>query len=81
MFQFSNKQNVCEIGGVKFGGQPGEYPTVIVPSIFQKGDKVFDGKRKEGFDESRAAELLKTCDRLWMETGVPVHGRHRRDQR
>ncbi len=62
---------VCEIGGVKFGGQPGDYPCVCVNSIFQKGDKVFEGKRKEGFNEEKAAELLKTQDKLWVETGVP----------
>ena len=48
MFQFSTEQKVCEIGGVKFGGQPGEYPCVCCSSIFQKGDRVFEGKRKEG---------------------------------
>ena len=47
MMQLSKEQKVCEVGGVKFGGQPGEYPTVVVSSIFQKGDKVFEGKRKE----------------------------------
>jgi len=71
MFQFETEQKICEVGGVKFGGQPGEYPTVTCSSIFQKGDKVFDGKRKEGFDEKRATELLQTQDRLWQETGVP----------
>ena len=71
MFQFETEQKVCQIGGVKFGGQPGEYPTVVCPSIFQKGDKVFKGKRKEGFDEKRAEELLKAMDKLWDETGVP----------
>ena len=72
MFQFSTEQKVCEIGGVKFGGQPGEYPTVIVPSIFQNGDRVFEGaKRKEGFNEQRAEELLKTTEKLSQETGVP----------
>ena len=71
MMQLSKEQKVCEVGGVKFGGQPGEYPTVVVSSIFQKGDKVFEGKRKEGFDEKRAEELLKTQDKLWRETGVP----------
>ena len=62
---------VCDIGGVKFGGQPGDYPCVCVNSIFQKGDKVFEGKRKEGFNEAKASELLKTQDKLWVETGVP----------
>ena len=71
MFQFSTEQKVCEVGGVRFGGQPGEYPCVCVNSIFQKGDKVFKGKRKEGFDEKRAAELLHTQERLTEETGVP----------
>jgi tetrahydromethanopterin S-methyltransferase subunit H len=72
MFILDREQKVCEIGGVKFGGQPGEYPTVIVPSIFQKGDKVFEGaKRKEGFNEKRAEELLKTTDKLSQETGIP----------
>ena len=69
--KLKNEPKVCEVGGVKFGGQPGDYPCVCVNSIFQKGDKVFAGKRKEGFDEERAAELLKTQDRLWVETGVP----------
>jgi tetrahydromethanopterin S-methyltransferase subunit H len=71
MFQFKTEQNVCEVGGVKFGGQPGEYPCVCVNSIFQKGDKVFTGKRKEGFNEKYAEELLQTQERMTQETGVP----------
>jgi tetrahydromethanopterin S-methyltransferase subunit H len=71
MFHFETQQQVCEVGGVKFGGQPGEYPTVICSSIFQKGDKVFTGKRKDGFDEKRAETLIKTQEQLWEETGVP----------
>ena len=71
MFQLSTEQKICEIGGVKFGGQPGEYPCVCCSSIFQKGDRVFEGKRKEGFNEKRAEELLKTQDKLWEETGIP----------
>ena len=70
MFKFETAQKVCEIGGVKFGGQPGEYPTVVCSSIFQKGDRVFEGKRKEGFDEKRAEMLLKSQDRLVLETGI-----------
>jgi tetrahydromethanopterin S-methyltransferase subunit H len=68
---FETDQKICEIGGVTFGGQPGDYPTVVCSSIFQKGDRVFEGKRKEGFNEKLAEELLKTQDKLWVETGVP----------
>jgi len=71
MLRFDREQKVCEVGGVIFGGKPGQYPTVVCSSIFQKGDRVFEGKRKEGFDEHRAQELLKTQDKLWEETGVP----------
>ena len=71
MFQFETEQKVCEIGGIKFGGQPGDYPTVVCNSIFQTGDKIFPGKRKEGFDEKMAADLLKTQEKLSEETGVP----------
>jgi len=71
MYRFATEQKVGEIGGVKVGGQPGEYATVVISSIFQKGDKVFEGKRKEGFNEKRAEELLRTQDRLSRETGVP----------
>ncbi|MBM3299845.1 MAG: tetrahydromethanopterin S-methyltransferase, partial [Deltaproteobacteria bacterium] len=71
MVRFETEQKVCEVGGVKFGGQPGQYATVVIPSIFQKGDKVFEGSRKEGFDEKRAAEMLRSTDKLSEETGVP----------
>ena len=72
MFHFEKEQKVCDIGGVRFGGQPGEYPSVIVPSIFQKGDKVFEGtKRKGGFNEKKAEELLLATEKLSQETGVP----------
>ncbi len=72
-FKFETPQQVCEVGGVKFGGQPGQYPTVVVPSIFQKGDRVFEGaKRKEGFNQERARELLQTTQRVYRESGVPA---------
>lgn len=72
MFEFNIEQKVVEIGGVKLGGEVGDYATVIVPSIFQKGDRVFEGKRKEGFDERRAEGLLRDAERLSSETGIPV---------
>ena len=60
MFDISTdvEQKVCEVGCVKFGGLPGEYPTVVCNSIFQKGDNIFGGKRKGGFDEKLATDFL-----------------------
>jgi tetrahydromethanopterin S-methyltransferase subunit H len=72
MFHFETDQRVCEISSVRFGGQPGQYPTVVVPSIFQKGDRIFEGKRgKENFNEKLAEQLIKTTDKLSKETGIP----------
>ena len=72
MIDVLGEEKLCEIGGVRFGGQEGQYPTVVVPSIFQKGDKVFEGvKRREGFNERKAEELLKSTEKLSEETGVP----------
>jgi tetrahydromethanopterin S-methyltransferase subunit H len=72
MFQLTTEQKICEIGGVRLGGQLGDYPTVVVPSIFQKGDRVFESaKRKEGFNRKGAEELLRMTEKLAEETGVP----------
>lgn len=73
MEHFSSDPNVYEVGGVKLGGQPGDYPTVCCFSIFQESDKLFDkGSRRKGFNEQRAEEMLKTAEKLWQETGVPA---------
>jgi len=70
---FDTEQKICEVGGVKFGGQPGQHATVVVPSIFQKGDRVFEGaKRKDGFNEDKARELLQTTQELSRQSGVPA---------
>jgi len=72
MFQLSREQKICNIGGIEVGGQPGQMPCVVVSSIFQKGDRIFEGKRRrEGFNEKRATQLLEAQDRISRETGVP----------
>ena len=40
MFVFEAEQHAYDIGGVTFGGQPGEYPIVLAASIFYLGDKL-----------------------------------------
>lgn len=73
MFRFETEPKTYEIGGVKLGGQPGEYPTIACFSIFQESDRLFDkGSRRKGFNEERAEELLKTAEKYSEETGVPV---------
>ncbi len=73
MFRFEKEPEVYEIGGVKFGGQPGEYPTVACFSIFQESDKLFDkGSRRKGFNQDSAKAMLQTAEKYWDDTGVPV---------
>jgi len=46
MFSFTKKQDVFEISGIKIGGQPGEYPTVLFGGVFFKGEPNFEFARK-----------------------------------
>ncbi len=71
MFRFIRDQKVDEIGGIKIGGQPGENPTVLIGSIFHKGDALIQSRRDRLFDRKKAEELIKAQERLSKETGLP----------
>lgn len=71
MFRFTENQEVYDLNGVKIGGQPGEYPTVMVGSIFYEGQKLVEDSREGDFDEERAEELLKKEEELSEDTGLP----------
>jgi len=47
MFSFTKKQEVFDISGVKIGGQPGVYPTVLLGGLFFKGEPDFDSGKKQ----------------------------------
>ena len=72
MFVFEAEQIAYDVGGVTFGGQPGEYPTVLCASIFYINDKLIIDEMKGEFDKDaayRAVEKMKaTCDMA----GVPL---------
>lgn len=58
MVKFTNKQKIYSIAGVKIGGQPGEYPTVLVGSIFFGKHKIVTDPAKGLFDQAQAKALL-----------------------
>jgi tetrahydromethanopterin S-methyltransferase subunit H len=62
MFSFTKKQEIFDISGVKIGGQPGRYPTVLFGGIFFKGEPDFD----------RTKRNLKKILTLSKKTGNPV---------
>ena len=46
MFSFTKEQKTLEISGVKIGGQPGMYPTVLFGGLFFKGEPDFENAKK-----------------------------------
>lgn len=71
MFRFERDQKVYDIGGVKIGGQPGEYPTVLIGTIFYEGQKIVEDKDKGIFDGDTAEGLIKKQEELSDKTGNP----------
>lgn len=70
MFRFSKAQKVCDISGIKIGGQPGENPPVLIASMFHNKDRILED-RKGKFDRGRAKELIKKQEELSASTGIP----------
>lgn len=71
MFKFEKKQEIFDIYGVKVGGQPGEYPTVLAGTIFYAGHNILSDEKKGIFDKKRAEDLLNTMDEMTDKTGNP----------
>lgn len=71
MFRFDKEQEVFEFGGVKMGGQPGEYPTVLISTMFYGKHKIVSDEDKGIFDKDKAEELWKTQEEMGDVTGLP----------
>jgi tetrahydromethanopterin S-methyltransferase subunit H len=72
MFRFSTEQKVFQIGKIKVGGQPGENPTLLLASLFQKGDKLVESRKERKFDKKGAKEAILIQERISKETGIPA---------
>ena len=62
MFSFTKEQEIFDISGIKIGGQPGMYPTVLFGGVFFKGEP----------DYNKAEKHLKKMFSLSKKTGNPV---------
>lgn len=47
MFSYTKEQEIFEISGIKIGGQPGEYPTVLIGGLFFKGEPDYNTGKKQ----------------------------------
>ena len=45
MYKFDKEQEVFDFAGVKMGGQPGEYPTVLAGTIFYGGHNIINDEK------------------------------------
>jgi len=71
MFRFDKKQEVFEVGNVKFGGQPGEYPTVLIGTMFYNRHKIVSDEDKGIFDKAAADKLWHDIEAMGEVTGNP----------
>jgi len=72
VFRFKREQSVVNVAGVKFGGQPGELPTVLCGTIFYQGHKVVQDEEQGLFDRAAAERLVARQAELSEETGCPA---------
>jgi tetrahydromethanopterin S-methyltransferase subunit H len=70
VFKFTKEQIVYDVAGVKVGGEVGENPTVMIGSIFYKGDKNVKDERTGDFNRERAEELIAKVEELSDRTGL-----------
>lgn len=71
MFKFTKEQKVFDISGTKIGGQAGEYPPLLIASMFHNKDRILTD-RKGDFDRQKAKELIKKQEELSRSTGIPA---------
>jgi tetrahydromethanopterin S-methyltransferase subunit H len=71
-FKFEKQQKVCDIAGVKVGGQPGENPTVLIGSMFHKGDKLIKNRKSGEFDREGARQYLIRLENISEKTSIPA---------
>jgi tetrahydromethanopterin S-methyltransferase subunit H len=57
MFKFDRKQEVFEFGKFKVGGQPGEYPTCCIGTMFYARHKIVSDPEHGVFDKEAAEKL------------------------
>jgi tetrahydromethanopterin S-methyltransferase subunit H len=67
---FATQQKTVTIGNVTLGGQPGEYPTCVIGSMFYKGHKIFTDDGHDAFDHDAATSQLRAMEDIARETGM-----------
>jgi len=69
--KFKVEQRIAEIHGIRFGGQPGQLPAVIIPCLFNSRMKEVHDHERGFFDKDRVKHLLSQVDKISEKTGSP----------
>jgi tetrahydromethanopterin S-methyltransferase subunit H len=72
MFDYSVKQKTYEIHGIRIGGEPGHYPTVMIGSMFYNGDKNVSDHGQGIFNKTKAEKQIRDAEMMTEKTGLPV---------
>lgn len=71
MLEFKAKQKIFNVDNIKFGGQPGELPTVLVGNLFYKGMPEVTNHESGMFDKQAVLKWIRFAEELAERTGVP----------
>ena len=72
MFKFDKEQEIFDFAGVKMGGQPGEYPTVLCGTIFYGGHNIISDELTGVFDKSRAETLVNDIAKITKNGNLKI---------
>jgi len=72
MFVFKKEQQTFDFGGVTIGGNPGEFPTVMIGGLFFKSQEVVEDVKKGLFKKDLAKEWVDLGIHMSEETGHPL---------
>ena len=71
MFEFEAEQRIFRLGDVEIGGRPGEFPVVLIGSIFHEGHGIVEDRSVGRFDEVKARKLILRQEKASRKTGIP----------
>jgi tetrahydromethanopterin S-methyltransferase subunit H len=71
LFRFEKAQEIVKIGDLTMGGQPGEFPTILIGSIFYDRHRIVEDPKRGKFDAEQALELIRRLEELSEKTGNP----------
>ena len=71
MLKYNLQQRVCNIAGIRTGGQPGENAPLLIGNMFQKGDTLIESRKEGKFNKEGAKERIREMERFSQETGLP----------